>query len=142
MAEVSSFSLSSDPIDPPGLSAALENPAAGAFVSFEGRVRNTHQGKSVIALEYEAFSPLACKEGSRILDAAATRFGLLNVKGVHRLGYLQVGQCALWIGTIALHRKEAFDACIWIMDQLKESVPIWKKEYYSNGTTLWVRSAG
>lgn len=136
------FSLRSHTIDPTAERAALPHPGAGAFVAFEGWVRNEHHGRAVRALEYEAYAPLAQKEGRRILQAAAERFGLIAVAGAHRIGYLGIGDCAVWIGVSAAHRKEAFAACSWIMDRVKETVPIWKKEHFADGTSEWVRSAG
>lgn len=136
------FRLSAESIDPGTERAALPDPAAGAFVAFEGWVRNEHKGRLVRALEYEAYAPLAEKEGARILSAAAQEFSLLQIAGVHRVGYLEVGECAIWIGISAGHRQEAFAACAWVMNRFKETVPIWKKEYFVDGASEWVRGAG
>lgn len=137
-----SFSLSEQPIDSGALRESLTHPGAGALVVFEGWVRDEHRGRPVRALEYEAYAPLAVKEGERILEAARERFDLSAIAGVHRLGYLEVGDCAVWIGASSPHRQAAFEACMWVMDRFKETVPIWKKEYFSDGSTEWVRGAG
>lgn len=136
------FRLSEVPIDPARERATLGHPAAGASVTFEGWVRNEHHGRPVVSLFYEAFAPLAEKEGHRILEAAREQFGLLRVAGVHRVGLLAVGDCAIWLATIAPHRQAAYEASIWIMNCFKDTVPIWKKETFADGTSIWVRSAG
>lgn len=136
------FWLSDHPIEGSREKERLAHPGAGAFVSFEGWVRNEHHGRAVIALDYDAYRPLAIKEGSRILIEAQTRFHLSGIFGIHRLGYLNIGECAVWIGASAAHRREAFAACMWVMDRIKETVPIWKKEYFADGSSHWVQGAG
>src|SRR5690554_6247470 len=120
------FRLSEEPIDSEE-ARRLSDPRAGALVTFEGWVRNEHHGRAVRAMEYEAYAPLAEKEGERILAEAEERFGLISIAGIHRLGTLTVGECAIWIAAVGAHRREAFDACSWVMDRFKETVPIWKK---------------
>jgi len=89
-------------------------------------------------VEYEAFAPLALREGARILSEARARFGLERACCAHRVGELQIGELAVWVGVSAAHRGEAFDACRYIIDQVKHRVPIWKKEYYAEGDSGWV----
>src|ERR1700744_300421 len=89
-------------------------------------------------LEYEAFEPLAVKEGSRILDEARARFGIGHPPCLHRVGDLRVGEMAVWVGVSARHRHEAFLACRYIIDEVKHRVPIWKKEHYDSGDSGWV----
>lgn len=136
------FRLSETTLDPGAERLALGHPGAGACVVFEGWVRNEHRGRAVLGLYYEAFVPLAEKEAERILCAAQATFGLLRVAAVHRLGALAVGDCAIWVATVAPHREAAYAANTWIMDRFKESVPIWKKETFVDGESVWVRSAG
>jgi len=136
------FRLSEQPIDCSREKERLVHPGAGGFVSFEGWVRNEHHGRAVVALEYDAYGPLAVKEGSRILADTHARFRLSGIYGIHRIGYLQIGECAVWIGASAPHRREAFAACMWVMDRIKETVPLWKKEYFADGTSDWVQGAG
>ncbi|MFA7329985.1 MAG: molybdenum cofactor biosynthesis protein MoaE [Candidatus Delongbacteria bacterium] len=136
---MSAFSLSDTPLAPEALARDLCHDGAGALVVFEGRVRDENEGRAVLRLDYEAYEVLCLKEGGRILDEARTRFGLLGACGVHRTGSLELGECAIWVGALAAHRGAAFDACRWIIDELKQRLPIWKREHYRDGTTGWVR---
>ena len=132
------FQFSKDPIDEPALRAVLADPACGGYASFEGLVRNHNEGQAVRRLEYEAFEPLAVKEGERILAEAIDRFGVENAACVHRLGDLGIADMAVWVGVSSRHRNEAFLACRYIIDEVKHRVPIWKKEHYENGDSGWV----
>jgi len=134
------FKITSEVIDPAGLQAALRDAHAGACVTFEGRVRDLNEGRGVVALEYEAFAPLAEKEGARILAEAGEKFGLLGAVCAHRVGKLEPGDMAVWIGVACAHRGAAFDACRFIIDEVKARVPIWKKEHYADGAgARWLR---
>lgn len=133
-----SFLLSSVPLDPAVLQRTLSNQRAGACVSFEGWVRDRNDGQAVTSLEYEAYAPLAEKEGGRILAEAHKKFSLIGAACVHRVGHLQLGELAVWVGVTAEHRGAAFDACRYIIDEAKARVPIWKKEHYAGGTTAWI----
>lgn len=132
------FSFSKTPIDPATLRRALEDPAAGGYVAFEGWVRNHNEGQAVTRLEYEAFEALACTEGERIVVEAVRRYGVLKAACVHRVGSLEIGDLAVWVGVSSAHRAEAFAACRYIIDEVKHRVPIWKKEHYVNGDSGWV----
>lgn len=116
----------------------LEAGSAGAYVAFEGWVRDHHLGRRVQALEYEAYQVLAEAEGRRILSEAREHFGVEKAAAVHRVGLLQVGEVAVWVGVVAAHRREAFAACQYIIDTLKARVPIWKKEFFADGDAQWV----
>lgn len=133
-----SFEISSEPIATEPWRARLADPACGGYASFEGWVRNSNEGASVTALEYEAFAPLAVKEGQRVLAEAAERFGIRRAACVHRVGRLAIGELAVWVGASAAHRDEAFRACRYIIDEVKHRLPIWKKEHYVSGATGWV----
>ena len=133
------FQLTDQPIDPRILCDAVRDPAAGGFASFEGWVRNHHQGRDVTALEYEAFPALAEKEGERILSEIITKHDIIAARCVHRTGHLQIGEIAICIAVSAAHRDAAFDACRAIIDSIKSTVPIWKKEHYTDGTSIWVK---
>jgi molybdopterin synthase catalytic subunit len=135
------FTLTATVIDPSALLAGFADARAGACVTFEGRVRNVNEGKSVLALDYEAYAPLAKKEGERILAEAAGKFGILWATCVHRTGELKLGDLAVWVAVAAGHRAAAFDACRYIIDETKARVPIWKREHYSDGTTEWINCA-
>jgi sulfur-carrier protein adenylyltransferase/sulfurtransferase len=135
---MSAFGISRAPIDATSLAAALARPDSGGFASFEGRVRNHHDGRTVTALDYEAFESLAVAEGERIVAEALSRHGALEARCVHRVGRLAVGEVAVWVGVSAPHRAEAFAACRAIIDAVKHRLPIWKKEHYADGDSVWV----
>ena len=130
--------ISSTPIDTALLQRSLENPAAGGYCAFEGWVRNENEGHVVERLEYEAYEPLAIAEGEKVLAEAKSRFPYLEARCVHRVGLLEIGECAVWIGVAAKHRDEAFKACRYIIDEIKVRLPIWKKEHYADGDSGWV----
>lgn len=132
------FTIQAHVIDGATQRHALATPSAGAYVAFEGWVRDHHEGKAVMALEYEAYAPLASSEGRRILDEAHARFSIEEAAAVHRVGFLRIGEVAVWVGVVAAHRREAFEACQYIIDTLKARVPIWKKEYFRDGSAAWV----
>jgi molybdopterin synthase catalytic subunit len=132
------FSLHDRALEPQRLLAALRQPGCGGYVTFEGTVRDHNEGRAVGRLEYEAFAPLAVREGERILADACARFGLERAYCAHRVGRLEIGEIAVWVGVGATHRGEAFEACRYIIDHVKHSVPIWKKEYYEDGDSGWV----
>ena len=93
-------------------------------------------------MEYEAYQALAEKEGSRILAEALEQFDILSARCVHRVGALAVGEVAIRVEVLAAHRKAAFEACEFIVDEVKERVPIWKREHYSDGQSEWINAAG
>jgi adenylyltransferase/sulfurtransferase len=132
------FSFTRERINESELRKQLQDPAAGGYASFEGWVRNHNEGLPVRHLEYEAFEPLAIKEGERIVAEAIKRFGIEHAACVHRIGDLAIGEMAVWVGVSARHRAEAFSACRYIIDEVKHRVPIWKKEHYENGDSGWV----
>jgi molybdopterin synthase catalytic subunit len=132
------FTLLETPLEPARLLDTLRHPSCGGYATFEGAVRNHNEGRAVLRLEYEAFVPLALREGERILAEARSQFGLERAACAHRVGVLEIGDLAVWVGVGAAHRGEAFDACRYIIDRIKHSVPIWKKEYYPEGDSGWV----
>jgi len=138
MRETSAFRLSSSPIEARAAREELRDRAAGGFVAFEGWVRDHNEGRAVRRLEYEAFAALAVREGNRILAEAAARFPISGALCVHRVGSLELGDMAVWVGVSAVHRAEAFAACRYIIDEVKHRVPIWKKEHYESGDSGWV----
>ena len=135
---MAAFSFTRERINESELRKQLQDPAAGGYASFEGWVRNHNEGLPVRHLEYEAFEPLAIKEGERIVAEAIKRFGIEHAACVHRIGDLAIGEMAVWVGVSARHRAEAFAACRYIIDEVKHRVPIWKKEHYENGDSGWV----
>ena len=135
---MNAFRFARDALDPAALARDLAEPACGALVTFEGWVRNHNDGQDVHALEYEGYETLATREGERILGEAAQRFAVSRASCVHRLGPLRIGDLAVWVGVSAAHRDAAFAACRYIIDEVKQRVPIWKKEHYANGDSGWV----
>ena len=132
------FSLHDTPLEPQRLQAMLRLDSCGGYVSFAGAVRDHNEGRRVLRLEYEAFASLALREGTRIVAEARARFGVERACCAHRVGLLQIGELAVWVGVSSAHRGEAFDACRYIIDEVKHRVPIWKKEYYVDGDSGWV----
>ena len=132
------FRFTPSAIDTESARRELLDLGAGGYVSFEGWVRDHNEGQSVTRLEYEAFQELAVKEGERILLEAAKRFPIKHALCIHRLGDLKLAEMAVWVGVSSAHRGEAFDACRFIIDEVKHRVPIWKKEHYQNGDSGWV----
>lgn len=133
------FGVTWQPIDTAALQAAIEDDAAGAIVCFEGRVRNHSEGQAVSGLDYDAYEALAVREGERILAEAAERFGIIRAACVHRAGSLGIRDVAVWVGVSAAHRGAAFDACRYIIDEVKARVPVWKKEHFESGASEWVK---
>lgn len=132
------FKLSPTPFNPLELLENLTAPGAGAFNCFDGRVRDSNDGKTVVALEYEAYAPLCENEARKIFREARNAFDIIDIQVAHRIGKLRVGETAVWIGVLAAHRNDSFSACRYVIDELKKRLPIWKKEYYSNGDSGWI----
>lgn len=132
------FRFTEHPIDIASARSELVDRRAGGYASFEGWVRDHNEGREVTRLEYEAFQALATKEGERILTEALGRFPIQHASCIHRVGSLDLTDMAVWVGVSAPHRGEAFDACRYIIDEVKHRVPIWKKEHYRGGDSGWV----
>jgi len=135
------FRMTGAPIAPAALTEGLADPRSGALAVFEGRVRELNEGRAVQALEYEAYVPLAEKEGERIIAEARARFEILRAECVHRTGRLGLGDVAVVVAVAAVHRGDAFGACRYIIDETKARLPIWKKEHYAGGASEWIRCA-
>lgn len=114
------------------------DPACGASAFFAGHVRNHHEGKSVLRMEYEAYRPMAEKEIAGIVLDAKNKFGVREIRVSHRIGKMNIGDVAVAIEVWSAHRAEAFDACRYVIDLIKVRVPIWKHEFYSDGSDAWV----
>ncbi len=135
------FDLTWDRIDSRVTADHVRHEAAGAVVVFEGVVRNHHKGRSVDRLTYEAYEPMAKKKLEEVGAEAIGQWPELTVAIVHRLGDLAIGEAATVVAVSSPHRGNAFDAARYIMDRIKIVVPIWKKEWFSDGTHEWVRPA-
>lgn len=132
------FAISETPIDVASLRQSLEAQGVGAVVCFEGRVRNCNEGRAVDGLSYQAYIELAEAEGARIVAETRERFVIEAIICMHRVGDLALGEVAVWAGVSAGHRAAAFDACRYVIDQVKARVPIWKREHYVEGASEWL----
>ena len=129
--------LTDDPIDPRALVERVMRKSDGAYVLFEGVVRNHHEGRSVESIFYDAYRPMAEKEMDAIVREVEGRYPDVALAVVHRLGQLIVGDASIAIVAASPHRAEAFEACRMMIDRIKETVPIWKKERGPDGEE-WV----
>jgi len=116
--------------------ARLKRPADGAAVVFDGVVRNNTRGRRTFYLEYEAYEAMALQRMDSLAADARQRFDVRAASIIHRLGRLEIGETSVLIAVAAAHRGQAFEACRWIIDTLKKTVPIWKKEYFEDGV-VW-----
>lgn len=128
--------ISRDRIDTQAHLDHLKLPDDGAAVVFEGVVRNNTRGRRTLYLEYEAYEPMALKQMESLSDQAKANYPIRDVVLVHRLGRLEIGETSVLIVVASAHRGPAFEACRWIIDTLKKTVPIWKKEYFEDGA-IW-----
>ena len=117
----------------------VSDAAVGGIDVFVGTVRNQTKGKEVLKLEFEAYEPMALREMQKLADQAREKWDVLRIAIHHRTGTLEVGEIPVIIAVSAAHRAAAFDACRYIIDTLKETVPIWKKEYFAGGE-VWVNA--
>lgn len=108
----------------------------GAVVTFEGIVRNNSRGRRTLFLDYEAYEGMALNEMEKLAQEVLERFAIRDVRVVHRLGRLEIGEASIAIVVASAHRAAAFDACRWLIDTLKKTVPIWKKEHFEDGA-VW-----
>src|ERR1700686_2344261 len=125
--------LREEPLDPTAIADGIRSDADGALVLFQGIVREHSRGKQVRALVYEAYGSMAQKQMEDLAEEARRRWPIADLAIVHRTGTLHVGEVSVVIAVAASHRGEAFDACEWLIDELKHTVPIWKKEIYTEG---------
>jgi len=128
-----------EPIDVAALSRT--EPEDGALCVFTGVVRNHNDGKSVLYLEYEGYEEMVEAIFAEIALEARTRFGVTRVRIVHRLGRMEIGETSVAVAVSSPHRGEAFEACRFAIDTLKHKAPIWKKEFYQDGSS-WLEGPG
>lgn len=129
--------LQAAPIDATALAADARGDGDGAVSVFLGTVRNVNAGQRVLFLEYEAYAGMAERELARIAAEAIGRFAVTKVAIVHRVGRVEIGEASVAIAVSAPHRGPAMDACRFVIDTLKASVPIWKREHFEGGA-IWV----
>lgn len=133
------FVVTADELDPRVVEDLVADPGAGALITFTGTVRDNARGQAVSSLDYEAYAPAAEKMLAQIAAEIAERWGIDRVAIWHRTGLLQIGEASVIIAVASAHRGEAFAACQYAIDRLKQIVPIWKKEHYADGAT-WIGS--
>jgi len=124
------------PIDTKAVLDSIKRGEDGAAVVFEGVVRNQTRGRTTLYLHYEAYEQMALQQMEELAQQALTQFQIRDVAIVHRLGRLEIGETSVLIVVASAHRAAAFDACRWLIDMLKRTVPIWKKEYFEDGA-VW-----
>ena len=135
--------LTRDPLDPEALTATVRDAANGGVVTFLGTVRNNTDGRQVLYLEYEAYEDMAEKVLARIAQEVTERWGggIVHTSIAHRFGRMEIGDISLVVAVASPHRAEAFAACQYVVDRIKQDVPIWKKEVFQDGE-VWVGMEG
>ena len=126
------------PVDLAALVAEVSHPGAGAVATFLGVVRDTNEGAAVTGIEYEAYATMADRELAGILAEAAERWPGVRAAARHRVGYLTVGEPSVAVAVSSPRRAAAFDACRYVVEELKARVPVWKREHYMDGRRAWV----
>ena len=132
------FALTKVDIDAAELREQCMSDDAGGYVCFEGWVRNRNEGRDVVRLVFESAGMLATNEFAKIEAEIREQFPVINVICVHRIGPVEIGELAVWIGVTAAHRDAAFAGCRYAIDELKTRLPIWKKEAYLDGDSGWI----
>ncbi|HUI84601.1 MAG TPA: molybdenum cofactor biosynthesis protein MoaE [Candidatus Binatia bacterium] len=128
--------LVTEPIEIAPVLAAIKRPEDGAVATFDGIVRNNSRGRRTLYLDYTAYEQMALQQMEQLAREALGRFPVRDVRIVHRLGRLQIGETSVYIAVASAHRAAAFDGCRWLIDILKSTVPIWKKEHFEDGA-VW-----
>jgi molybdopterin synthase catalytic subunit len=132
------FRVTTEPLSVQQLNDLVKRPTDGAVVTFDGIVRNNFDGRSVRYLEYEAYVAMAEKKLAEIGAEVQHTFAIGAIAMVHRIGRLEIGESSIVIAVAAPHRHAAFEACSYAMDQVKAEVPVWKKEFFTDGADHWV----
>jgi len=136
------ITLTNEPIDPTDLLKQAQSPESGAVVLFLGTTRRLTDGRETACLQYEAYPAMATKELERLEGEARQRWALTACLVTHRLGSVPLGEASVAIVVSSAHRSEAFAAGEWLIDSIKERVPIWKQEQWADGETAWVHPMG
>lgn len=134
---MSFFELTIEPLDVGAIARRTVSAKCGATVTLDGYVRQWTHGRETLYLVYEAYEPMALREMEKIIRQAAEKFEIDSAGIAHRLGKLEIGETSVVISVAAPHRKAAFEACEWLIKELKKTVPIWKKEFYAGGE-IWI----
>ena len=131
------FEVTRDPLDPAPLVAAVRRDESGAIALFYGVVRNENLGRRVQYLEYDAYPEMAVKKMNEVADEVRAKFAISDMGVLHRIGRLEIGETSLLVAVSSPHRAEAFEACHYAVDRIKQIVPIWKKEVWEDGSE-WI----
>ena len=131
------FAITREPLDPQPLVEAVRKDESGAVALFYGVVRNHNMGRSVQYLEYDAYESMAVKKLREVADEVCAKFPVTGIAALHRIGRLEIGETSLLVAVSSPHRKEAFEACHYAVDRIKETVPVWKKEVWEDGSE-WI----
>lgn len=131
------FEITTEALDPAPLVEAVRRDESGAVALFYGVVRNENLGRNVLWLEYDAYPEMAIKKMREVADEVRAKFPVTGVGALHRIGRLEIGETSLLVAVSSGHRKEAFEACHYAVDRIKEVVPVWKKEVFEGGEE-WV----
>ncbi len=132
------YELTTNPLNVGEIARRVVPLSCGAIVTLDGFVRQFTKGKETLYLEYEAYEPMALKELEKLVKSAKEQFEIKNVGIIHRLGRMEIGETSVVISVASPHRRAAFEACEWLIKELKRTVPIWKKEYYVGGE-VWIQ---
>ena len=133
--------ITDEPIDLQKFFSGASPPSCGAAASFVGMVRNHDHGRAVKSLYYDCYLSMAEKIIKALIEEAKARWDVEKVLVSHRIGHLEIGEVAVAIAVSSAHRAEAFEACRFMIEQIKEKVPIWKKEIFEDGMSEWVSCA-
>jgi molybdopterin synthase catalytic subunit len=131
------FEITTEPLNVGEIARRVVPANCGAIVTLDGFVRQFTKGRETLYLEYEGYQPMALKELEKLVKQAKEQFAIENVGIVHRLGKMEIGETSVVISVASPHRRAAFEACEWLIKELKRTVPIWKKEVYRDGET-WI----
>ena len=132
------FKVTTEPLSVQQVNDLVKQPTDGAVVTFDGIVRNNFDGRPVAYLEYEAYAIMAEKKLAEIGTEVQQKFAIGAIAMVHRIGRLEIGDSSIVIAVAAPHRHAAFEACAYAMDRVKAAVPVWKKEFFTDGADHWV----
>ena len=142
LAQTQGFALLDEAIDAERLKDFLQDEQCGALATFEGWVRNHNNDSQVTSLTYYGYEKLAINQGKKIIEEAKRLFDIENAVAIHRIGALEIGDMAVWVGVSSKHRYPAFNACKWILDTIKADIPVWKQEFYQDESSKWLSNNG
>jgi len=129
--------LTNEPLEVGAIARRVVLPECGATVTLDGYVRQFTKGRETLYLVYEAYEPMALREMEKLIAQTREKFEIASIGIVHRLGRMEIGETSVVISVAAPHRRAAFEACEWLIKELKRTVPIWKKEFYAGGE-VWI----